>query len=48
MDTNVVSEPTKDIQNPRVIEFLREHTAELWLPSIVVHEMEFGIQRNFL
>ena len=44
LDTNVVSDPTKDIQNPRVIAFLREQTAALWLPSVVVHEMEYGIQ----
>ena len=44
LDTNVVSEPTKDIQNPRVISFLREHTAAVWLPSVVVHELEYGIQ----
>ena len=44
LDTNVVSEPTKDVQDPRVIAFLREHTAELWLPSVVVHEIEYGIQ----
>ena len=44
LDTNVVSEPTKDVQNPNVIAFLHENTAELWLPSVVVHEMEYGIQ----
>ncbi len=44
LDTNVVSEPTKDIQNPRVISFLREQTASLGIPSVVVHELEYGIQ----
>ena len=44
LDTNVVSEPTKDIQNPRVIAFLREQTAALWFPSVVVYEMEYGIR----
>lgn len=44
LDTNVVSEPTKAVQNPRVIAFLREQSAVLWLPSVVVHEMEHGIQ----
>ena len=43
LDTNVVSEPTKDVQNPRVIAFLNEQTA-LWLPSVVVHELEYGVQ----
>ena len=44
LDTNVVSEPTKDTQNPGVISFLREQTSALWLPSVVVHELEYGIQ----
>lgn len=44
LDTNVVSEPTKDTQNPGVISFLREQTASLWLPSVVVHELAYGIQ----
>ena len=44
LDTNVVSESTKDVRNPRVITFLHEQTAQLWLPSVVVHEMEYGIQ----
>lgn len=44
LDTNVVSEPTKAVQNPRVIAFLREQTARLWVPSVVVYEMEYGIQ----
>ena len=43
LDTNVVSELTKDVQNPRVIAFLNEQTG-LWLPSVVVHELEYGIQ----
>ena len=44
LDTNVVSEPTKDVRNPRVMAFLNEETAQLWLPSVVVYEMEYGIQ----
>ena len=45
LDTNVVSEPTKEIRDPRVMAFLNEPTAQLWLPSVVVHEMEYGVQR---
>ena len=45
LDTNVVSEPTKDVRNPSVMAFLNEETAQLWLPSVVVHEMEYGVQR---
>lgn len=44
LDTNVVSEPTKDVRNSHVMAFLNEVTAQLWLPSVVVHEMEYGIQ----
>ena len=43
LDTNVVSEPTKDPQNPRVMAFLREQP-DLWLPSVAIHELEYGIQ----
>ncbi len=43
LDTNVVSELTKDVQNPRVITFLHEQPG-LWLPSVVVHELEYGTQ----
>ena len=43
LDTNVVSEPTKDVQNQPVISFLNEQP-DLWLPSVVVYEMEYGIQ----
>lgn len=43
LDTNVVSEPTKDVQDPRVIAFLNAQP-DLWLPSVVVHELEYGIQ----
>lgn len=44
LDTNVVSEPTKDVRNPHVMAFLNEATAKLWLPSVVLHEMEYGVQ----
>ena len=43
LDTNVVSELTKDIRNPRVIAFLDEQPG-LWLPSVVVYELEYGVQ----
>ena len=43
LDTNVVSELTKDIRNPRVIAFLHEQPG-LWLPSVVVYELEYGVQ----
>ena len=43
LDTNVVSETTKDYPTPSVIHFLSQQT-DLWLSSLVVHELEFGLQ----
>ncbi len=43
IDTNVVSELTKASPDPRVIAFLSEQQ-ELWVSSVVVHELEFGLQ----
>lgn len=43
LDTNVISELTRQLPNPRVIEFLPEH-ADLWLSTVVIHELEFGLQ----
>ena len=43
LDTNVVSETTKDHPDPLVIDFLSRQT-DLWLSSLVIHELEFGLQ----
>jgi predicted nucleic acid-binding protein len=43
LDTNVVSELTRDRPERRVIAFLSAQP-ELWLPTLVVHELEFGLQ----
>lgn len=43
LDTNVISELTKESPDPRVIKFLSEHE-NLWLSTIVMHELEFGLQ----
>ncbi len=43
LDTNVVSELTKDAPNPRVVAFLTEQD-DLWLSALVLHELEFGLQ----
>ena len=42
LDTNVVSEPTRDAPDPRVVAFLSRQD-ELWLSAIVLHELEFGL-----
>ena len=43
MDTNVISELTRNVPHPGVVAFLEEQD-ELWLPSVVIHELEYGIQ----
>ena len=43
LDTNVVSEMTRSRPSPLVVAFL-DRTSELWLASLVVHELEFGLR----
>ena len=43
LDTNVVSEMTKSQPSPQVIAFLAQ-PADLWLASLVIHELEFGLR----
>ncbi|MDE0138977.1 MAG: type II toxin-antitoxin system VapC family toxin [bacterium] len=42
LDTNVVSELTRDSPSSHVIAFLADHD-DLWLSSIVIHELEYGL-----
>ena len=42
LDTNVVSELTRDRPEPRVIAFLSEQP-DLWLSTLVLHELEYGL-----
>lgn len=44
LDTNVVSELSRARPDPRVVAFL-SWTKGAWLSSVVIHELEFGIQR---
>ena len=44
LDTNVVSEVLRSTPHTRVVTFLAEHD-DLWLSSIVIHELEYGLQR---
>ncbi len=43
LDTNVVSELTKENPNQAVIDYLNAGD-DLWLPAIVVKELELGLQ----
>ncbi len=43
LDTNVISELTKETPHPSVVAFLAEQE-NLWLPSLVIHELEYGVQ----
>lgn len=43
LDTNVISELTNETPDPEVIEFVSRQR-ELWISSIVVHELEYGVQ----
>ncbi|MCU0981948.1 MAG: PIN domain-containing protein [Pirellulaceae bacterium] len=42
-DANVLSEPTKPAPEPRVVQWLRDHEAELAVNPIVLGELEYGI-----
>ena len=44
LDTNVISEMVRSAPHPRVAGFFLEHD-DLWLSSIVVHELEYGVRR---
>ena len=43
LDANVVSELTRDAPSPRVIAFLADND-DLWLSSIVIHELDYGLR----
>lgn len=43
LDTNIVSELTRTSPSVHVVAFLSERN-DLWLSTIVLHELEFGVQ----
>ena len=43
VDANVVSEPTRPIPDPRVVEWLRVHEPDLAVDPVIVGELRFGI-----
>ena len=44
LDTNVISEIMRTAPHPGVVAFLSERE-DLWLSSIVIHELEYGVRR---
>ena len=43
VDANVLSEPTKPIPDPAVIEWLRAHEREIAVDPVILGELRFGI-----
>ncbi len=43
LDTNVISELTREIPEPRVLAFL-DGRDDVWLSSILIHEIEYGVR----
>ena len=43
LDTNVISELTRNAPAPEVVSFLTEQD-DLWLSAVVVHELEYGLR----
>lgn len=45
LDTNVVSEPLRPKPSRSVVRKLRRHDEEIAIPSIVWHELRYGVER---
>ena len=43
VDANVLSEPTKAVPEPNVVEWLRQHERHLAIDPIILGEVRFGI-----
>jgi predicted nucleic acid-binding protein len=43
VDANVLSEPTKPVPDPRVVEWLEAHEADIVVDSIVLGELYLGV-----
>ena len=43
LDTNVISELTKDVPEPRVVSFLVGRD-DVWVSSVLIHEVEYGVR----
>ena len=45
LDTNVVSEPLRPVPRQAVLSKLRKHEKEVAIPSVVWHELRYGMER---
>lgn len=45
LDSNVLSEPARPRPDPKVVAALRRHRGELATPSVVWHELRYGVAR---
>ncbi|MCW5736679.1 MAG: type II toxin-antitoxin system VapC family toxin [Enhydrobacter sp.] len=45
VDTNIISETLRKAPDPRVLDWLVQHDAELALPTVTIAEIAFGIQK---
>jgi tRNA(fMet)-specific endonuclease VapC len=45
LDTNVVSEPLRPVPRQTVLGKLRKHEKEVAIPSVVWHELRYGMER---
>ncbi len=45
LDTNVISEPLKPNPDPNVVAKLADADGQLAIPSVVLHELVFGVER---
>ena len=43
VDANVLSEPTKAVPEPNVVEWLRQHERNLAIDPIILGEVRFGM-----
>ena len=43
VDANVLSEPTKPLPDPRVVDWLRAHEPDIAVDPVIVGELRFGI-----
>lgn len=43
LDTNVISELTRDVPDPRVVGFLAGRD-DVWVSAILIHEVEYGLR----